>query len=144
MLHELAAANSPGFLATVFFLGFFTVSFFIGPVVGVAMIGHQQQLKEAAKRRTFVAEMIAEIRTHLQQAAALEKQAIAEVGPDQPEELKKQAEQHRLMARQRLTEALGAAKHNVRKKTRSRDDEAQLLELIKLQTDHFGAEKAPE
>lgn len=144
MLHELAAANSPGFLATVFFLGFFSVSFFIGPVVGIAMVGHQQQLKEAAKRRTIVADMIAEVRLHLQQADALEKQSLDEAGPDQPEVLKKQAEQHRMIARQRLIEAMGAAKHNLRKKTRSRDDETQLLELIKLQTDHFGDEKAPE
>lgn len=142
-LHELAAANSPGFLATVFFLGFFTVSFFIAPVAGIGMLGHQKQIRDAAKRRTKVAEMLVEVRMHLQQATALEKQAVAEDGIDQPETLKQKAEHHRLIAKDRLDQALEIAK-DVRKRELTPADEAILLEAIKLRDDNFrGAVPVP-
>lgn len=136
MLHEVAAAQSPGFLATVFYLCFFAVSFFSAPVVGIVMVGDQQQLKAAALRRAEITVTVAEMHQELQQATAIEQG-----GNELTEEQRNEVKMRRSVAHFKLKQAIHAARQNLIV-TRSREDQDQLLELGQLQKKHF-AEPAP-
>lgn len=131
MLHEVAAANSPGFVATVFYLCFFAVSFLAAPAVGIVMLGEQQQLKAADLRRELVVQMAEDAKANLQRAAMLEQ------AQDEPtDDTKIEIHVLRAAAQAKLQAAIAAAQHNWTV-TRSPQDQAQLLELKQLHQDHF-------